>query len=145
MTDEMKDIVSWSIYNTIAQAITRGERIIVMIENHNDWSYELPENLRAQERFILDISDDTLDDSYVDDGQIVITAEFDGDVYFKDLQPCDIAGIMMEDMKSAMFVKPFREAPEINIKPSSRTSEPSEKDLEISMQAFRKNNPKMFE
>jgi hypothetical protein len=86
-----------------------------------------------------------MEDSYVEDGKIVINTVFDDIEYSKVFEPADIGGVMGPDGKTPIMVKPFQEEPLLPMpnKPLGNTIT-DEEGLRISMEAWKRNNPEMF-
>ena len=149
MTENYKNILSESLHSMVKLFIENQEPFILLIQNHNNWDKALPDSLKEHEKFILDFKEQTLEDSYVEDGEIILNTVFGEDDYTKVLHPYDIAAIMTLDMKSPLFFKPFVENPPIELKEDKEGrriySEPNEDELRTSMDAFKKNNPELFE
>lgn len=147
MTQIYKDIIEENIYQIVVDLIVNQEGFTILLENHNNWEFPLPENLQKADKFVMDVKNQTLEDSYVDDeGNIIINTMFGEQENSKVLEMCDIAGIMNSDGKTPMFFKPFRtepKKPEI-VYTGKKFKEPSEEDLQVSMNAFKKYNPELF-
>jgi len=145
MTENYKNIISEMIYETAVSLLQSGEEFAIIVQNHNNWNIELPDRLKSQSQFIMNIKEQTIDDSYVEDGKIIINTEFDDQEYSKEFELADIAGIICIDGKTPIMVKPFIEEPKLPI--PTRTlgnNEVDEKGLQKSMEMWKKHNPELF-
>jgi len=118
-----------------------------IIENNNNWDKELPDRLKSEVRFMIKIENDTLNDTFVEDGKVYISTEFDGELYSKEILKEDIAGFF--DIKSMKvdYVKPFSEKPELQFeKPKKKFNldDIKQSDIQKSMEVFKKYNPELF-
>ncbi len=144
INQKMKDIISGSMLDIIKQAVISQIEMKFLFQNHNTWDSELPERLQKMSQFPLDLKDDSLEDCYFDDdNNLVLVMEFDGETFSKVLEEADIAQLLLENGQ-AYFAKPFNQTPEITIKEKKAEAVPDDVALEISMAAFKKNNPDMF-
>ena len=123
--------------------MAQGEPFAILIQNHNDWDQPLPERLQKETNFIIKIDDQTLEDSYMVEDGIYVVTDFDGATYEKQFSMCDVAAIYDIDMRVPIMVKGFVEYPERT--PKRKYGEPSEEDVQRSMECFAKHNPDLFE
>jgi len=148
MTPEYREILSETIYTAVKMFITKQEPFVLLLQNHNNWSSDLPERLASQEKFMIKIEEETLESSFVENDEVIINTRFGEDDYNIVLKPHDISAIMKNDMTEPIFYKPFIEYPKVEVKKSDGKrifTEPSEDELRPSMDAFKKNNPALFE
>lgn len=144
MTEEYKNIISSAIYRTVQELLGSQEEFSIIVQNHNNWNIDLPERLKTQSQFIMNIKEQTLEDSYVEDGKIIINTEFDGQDYSKEFGYADIAGIIEINGKTPVMVKPFTELPEIPEPTKALNNKVDEKGLQFSMESWKRNNPELF-
>lgn len=137
--------ISDHLYSIVTHMIEANEEVSIVVDNANDWDYELPQRLKSQKQFILDIAGDTLADAETDsDGFFTLTAEFDGEMYVKTFNHSDLVGIIKD--KKPYLMKPFVEPhPTLTLTMKERPSEGSDElGLIHSMKMFERNNPDMF-
>ena len=145
MTQEYKDILSDMIYNTVSEFIQAQEDVTIIVHNNNNWNVALPERLEKAPQYVLNLTEQTMEDSYVEDGKIVINTVFDDIEYSKVFEPADFGGVMGADGKTPIMVKPFQEEPLMPMpKHSLGNNTTDEKALRKSMEMWKKNNPDMF-
>ena len=145
MTQEFKDVLSDSIYNTIGALIYNNIDCSIIVHNHNNWDKELPDRLKGQPQFIMSIKEQTMEDSYIDEGKIIISTTFDGEEYSKEFEKADIGGLIGPDGKTPLMVKPFMEQPTIPVPTKTLgNGEIDENGVLHSMEMFKRNNPEMF-
>ena len=144
MTQEYKDIISDMIYNTVSEFINSQEDCTIIVHNNNNWNEALPERLEKAPQYVLNLTEQTMEDSYVEDGKIFISTMFDNIEYFKEFELADIAGIVGPDGKTPVIVKPFIEQPSTPVPKKVGSNEPDEKGIHKSMEMFKRNNPEMF-
>lgn len=145
MTQEFKDILSDMIYNTVLEFVQAQEDCTIIIHNNNNWNEELPERLMKEPQYILNINEQTMEDSYVEDGKIIINTVFDEVEYSKIFEPADIGGLIGADGKTPIMVKPFIETPLLPIPTKTLgNGQLDEKGMLKSMEMFKRNNPEMF-
>lgn len=145
MTQEYKEIISDMIYNTVLEFVQSGIDCTIIVHNNNNWNETLPERLQKSSQFILNITEQTMEDSYVEDGKIVINTVFDEIEYSKIFEPADIGGIMGPDNKTPIMFKPFTEKPTLPMpKHTLGNTVTDEEGLMNSMNMWKKYNPEMF-
>jgi len=147
MTEDYKKILSNGIYKVISDYISTDTDCSIIVQNHNNWNIELPDRLKKEQQFILNIDKQTMEDSYIDeDSNIVINTVFDNVEYSKVFEPADIAGLVYKG--NSIMVKPFIETPKIPTpkKPlnNGTTNEVDENGVRKSMEMFKKHNPELF-
>ena len=144
MEDLEKSIISEGIYGIVCMYINNKIPFQLIVENHNNWEFPLPENVQKLKNYPLDIKEQTLEESYVEDGVIFISTEFGDEKNYKTFGLCDIKGIAIGGQP--FLLKPFIELPGIP-EPKETTAkfnEPSEEDLRASMEVFKEFNPNLF-
>ena len=144
MEDLEKSIISEGIYGIVCMYINNKIPFQLVVENHNNWAFPLPENLQTEKQFLMNIKEQTLEESYVEDGEIFISTEFGDEKNYKSFALCDVKGIAFNGQP--MMMKPFRDLPGIP-EPKETTAkfnEPSEEDLRASMEVFKEFNPTLF-
>jgi hypothetical protein len=145
MTQEYKNIISDNIYNTVVDFVQSNIDCSIIVHNNNNWNKTLPERLESQSQFIMNITEQTMEDTYVEDGKIIINTVFDEIEYSKVFEPADIGGLMGSDGKTPVMVKPFQEKPTLPIPTKSlNNGEVDEKGLQKSMEMWKRNNPDLF-
>jgi hypothetical protein len=144
MSQIYKDIISENLYNIVADFINAQEDFTFIVHNNNNWNVELPERLKKENQFVLNVDKQTLEDSYVEDGKIIINTKFDDVEYSKEFDFCDIGGIMGPDRKTPIFIKPFQEKPEIEKPVKPLNGDIDEDGIRHSMEMWKKNNPELF-
>jgi len=145
MTDITKDIINESNYNLIKNFILNNISFAMILDNHNNWDYEFPERLKSQKRFIIDIKEQALEDSYIENDKIIIVIEIDNITYSKELEYADIFAIKEKaDSEIPISTRPFAMAPKPIKREGNSFIFPSEEDIQSSMKMFKKYNPKLF-
>jgi len=145
MTEIAKDIINESNYNLIKNFILNNISFAMILDNHNNWNYEFPERLKSQKRFIIDIKEQALEDSYIENNKIVIVIEIDNATYSKELEYADVFAIKEKtESEIPISTRPFEMKPKpIKIEGNSFIF-PAEEDIQSSMKMFKKYNPNLF-
>ena len=146
MTDIMKDIINDAIYNMMSEFIINNVPFTFVLDNHNNWDKPLPSRLVDQKQILFDIKEDSLEDSFVENGEITIVVDLDGELYTKKIEPADILAIQ-ESVKSKMpfIIRPFKMKPTQVIRSKNkRQLTLDDAGIQHSMNMFRSHNPKYF-
>lgn len=142
---DLKKIIDKNVYDLIIDLVQDEEPFSLLLANYNDWDHPLPERLRDQKAFILYISDDTLEDSFVNnDGQLVIVTDFDGTLCEKILLHHDVMGVYNLKNKPLLVKEYFSEYVAPFVKVTKKFKTPSDQEIQPSMEMFRKLNPHLF-
>jgi hypothetical protein len=151
-TKETIKIFNDNMMELICSMIINNEEFSIVVSSKN-WSNPLPERLLQQDHFIIQIKDQTLEDSYIDsEGHIVINTKFDTEENSLLLYPEDVKGILDITMQNPIMIKPFEEKAK-NLVADKLKSNPSaikkftDEELEIyskSINVFAINNPNYF-
>lgn len=146
MTDIMKDIINDNIYNMMSEFILNDIPFTFILDNHNNWNKHLPSRLVDQKQILLDIKEDSLKDSFIENGKITIVIDLDGELYSKELEAADIFAIQ-ESVKSKIpfIIRPFEMKVTQVIKTKSKKHEISnDVNIQHSINMFRLHNPEYF-
>ena len=136
-------ITSEHFYNLVVDIFKSNEDFSIILNNNNDWDYELPQRLQKEKKFLLEVVDMTKEDSYITDkNRLVINTEFDDNKYSKELINEDIFGIVV-DAKQYLTKTYEEEHPRLNITHKSTSTENIELQ-EKSTRAFKRNNPDLI-
>jgi len=154
LTPEVTEIISKGFHDIFIELCISGKPFGVIVQNHNDWDKPLPDRLLQNTQFMFKIENDTLEDLKLNetdgDFSVTITADFDNEMFVKTFSHEDIAGFFTtKDMKPFML-KPFALKPVAVLKQGRekygfKIEDVKDEDLIDSMNAFKKNNPEMFE
>lgn len=145
MNEQLPDIISGAILDTLKKLISYDISFSFVLENHNNWSEEFPERLKNQKQIILNIKDQSLEDSYLDKNDAIIVIEIDGVTYSKKVDESDIMAIMVNEKSPPFILRQFSIAPKTPV-PKRRASLLTDKEgLVHSMNNFKKFNPEMFD
>lgn len=137
----MKDIIETAMLDLVRHYINTQQEFSIVLDNHNDWGSPLPDRLSAAKRFMLNVVETDLEDSFVDeDGTISIVAGIDDGVYQKTLKAHDLHSVGLVGI-DPIIVKPYVETP--TVVPTS-PGVPTENGVAHSTACFKANNPGMF-
>jgi len=146
MDNIFKDVISSALYQATAKLLIAKIPFSIIIDNHNNWNNEFPERLKKQKQIIFNIKEQSLDDSYVTDGKIIIIISIDDVEYMKELQQCDLQALMINEKSPHNIAKMFVDHPEVNLKRGiGDKSIPSDEALIVSNVMWKKHNPELFE
>lgn len=151
LTETLKNSFDELIEKSITEMVLNSIPFSLVISSRN-WDRPLPDNLKKQEFFVVQIKEQTLDDSYYDQSlnKIVIVTEFNNQPNSVVVDPKSVQGILSIDMKNPIIMKPYREEPIVvgnigNINVNSLFAEGElTSDIANSVDCFIKNNPSMF-
>lgn len=143
-----------NIMNTIKVMLSEQTPFSIVISSRN-WTNPLPERLKTQKYFTVQIQEQTLEDSYFAAGEIVINTQFGNEDNSIIIYPQDVKGILSLDMQTPLILKPFDEEPymrgftkarELQSNPINNFSEEElTAPVKHSLDCFVKNNPNIFE
>ena len=137
---KMKEVISQNMYKTVIEIFKNNFDFCIVINNNNDWDNELPDRLKNEKAFLLEIVDDTKEDSYItEDNELVICTDFGGELFTKVLQKEDILGIY-DINKKALVQKSFKEKHPIKEFVHKLKNEPNPEKINNSMKMFKKYN-----
>ena len=137
----MNTIISNALLELAAHYVSTGTPFTITLDNHNNWDNTLPDRLKIQQRFVLNMENTDLTDSYVtDNGDVILVAGIDDIVYTKTLNHTDVHCIGLLG-KKPLIVKQFIEEP---ILESKGYTVPTKDAIKQSISAFKKYNPEMF-
>jgi len=143
LTERTTNHISYLTYTLAVELLETHTPFTLILDNHNDWDNELPERLQ-KEQFVIDIKAQTLEDSFIKDGKIIVVMLVDDMEFIKQLEPCDISAVALGVGLPPIIQKPFRENPEFKLAPMKKQELPSVADMTKSMAAIRKHNPHLF-
>jgi hypothetical protein len=151
-TNETIKIFNDNMMELICSMIINNEEFSIVVSNKN-WNNILPGRLLQQDHFVIQIKDQTMEDSYIDsEGHIIINTKFDTAENSLLLYPEDVKGILDITMQNPIMLKPFEEKAK-NLVADKLKSNPSaikkftDEELETyskSINVFAVNNPKYF-
>lgn len=154
-TNNFKELMNSTVYTLIIELLNTKTEFSIIVSSKN-WDKPLPDNLKNQEFFIIQIKEQTLEDSYYDEStnEIYISTEFNNIPNSITLFAEDVKGIMDISMQIPILTKPYNEEPKyVNIeKARSINKDPLVyfKDEELtagvkhSIDCFVKYNPNLF-
>ena len=135
----MNDIINTALLALTKFYITAQIPFALTLDNHNNWDTVLPNRLKTENKFLLNMQNTDLKDSYIDtNGDIIITAGIDDIIYTKILEACDVHSIGLVG-KIPIIVKSFSELPAQAVSHSKIQT-----DTKHSMECMCRNNPKLF-
>ena len=140
-----KTIINYALLDLVEYYIQRVEPFSIIIDNHNNWNLQLPDRLKSLPRFLLNLENSDLEDSYIDkENNIILTAGIDDIVYTKKLLPEDIHSV--GPLKNpTLLEKSFVDQPPL--KPQNlaiKQSMPDDAQLAHSMACMQAHNPNLF-
>ncbi len=141
--DNYKEIVNENIYKMCADFLSCKIPFTILIDNHNNWNNSLPARLSSKKKFLLNIKDQALEDSYVENGKIIIITTMEDMEFMKELDHNDISAVAKDDKTAPFISKPFVTYPKI-ISKGKLGYKLDEEQLLKSTLNFKKHNPKMF-
>lgn len=145
MKEEYKETIDAALYQMCLEFLMYKLPFTLLLDNHNNWSSQLPDRLRNKEQFLLNIKEQALEDSYVEDGKIVIITTIDDIEYTKKLDFSDIAAVALSDKTPPILIKGFRTLPELpEIEIGNKKANPTEEGITKSTLVFKKHNPHYF-
>lgn len=124
-----------------------------LVVSTRNWNEPLPSRLTTEEFIMIQIQEQTLEDSYFDGDDVYIVTQFDGKDNFRKLYAQDVQGILSVDMKNPILMKPFKDelaTPSINaVKDISNPLQHFKEEeltpgVKRSLECFVKSNPDMF-
>lgn len=142
--NEYNETIEAALYQICLEFLMYKLPFTLLIDNHNNWSSPLPDRLRDKEQFLLNIKEQALEDSYIEDGKIVIVTMIGDTEYTKKLDCCDIGAVSISEKTPPIIMKNFRTLPEVEIKPGKQRIEPTEEGIIRSTLVFKKHNPQFF-
>jgi len=141
--DDYKEIVNEQVYKMCANFLECDIPFTILLDNHNNWDEKLPTRLVDKKQFLLNIKEQTLEDSYVKDGKIVIITTI-GDVeYIKELDYNDVSAVSKDDKTPPFINKQFITYPEIKLKEKSDFKLDDTEILKSTLN-FKRFNPHLF-
>lgn len=152
---EFKSSINNTIGNLLGDMLYNKTPFSVVVTSKG-WENPLPEHLIKQEYFIIQIQEQTMDDSYFDEDMncIIIQTEFNNQPNSIMLYPECVKGIMDISMQIPILMKPFAEdvlykhIEVVKLKGIYPLKQFEEGELtpevKHSLNCFVKNNPDMF-
>jgi len=154
LSDNMMKNISENFYDMFVEFSAENQPFGVIVQNHNDWDKPLPDRLKNQPQFMMKIENDTLSDLEVKKDEegiyIIISTEFDNEIYSKTFGHEDIAGFFLIQNMKPFLIKPFMIKPKAVLRTDGKKfgfkeDEICEDELVDSMNSFKKYNPELFE
>jgi len=144
--DIERDILSNYILDVVRNLIINKIPFALAIDNWNNWSDEFPATLKDKDRFMINIKEQALDDSYADKDIVDIVIDIQGIEYQKRLDISDIHAVSFDTSLPPFIVKPYKDKPPAPIpkKTLSRNIE-DKKGLEHSLKMWKLYNKEMFQ
>ena len=138
----INNIISTAVLDIVKAYINNQEPFTLIINNNHNWDKALPDRLGS--RFLLNMENTDLEDSYVDDnGDIVLTIGINDVVYTTALISADIHAVGPLK-KEPLITKQFKEELALPVTTSKANTIPSNADIVHSMQLFELHNPQLF-
>jgi hypothetical protein len=153
VNDSLKETINNSIEKIVIELISSQVEFSLVVSSRN-WNYPLPERLKKQDYFIIQLKEQSLFESEFDGEVVIIRTQFDGEENSLVLYPEDVKAILMIDMQTAILVKPFNDTPK-NVNLEKQVKLNSDvlghfHDVEMtpgiqhSLDCFIKGNPNIF-
>jgi hypothetical protein len=143
------------IHNAIDELIIdllETQTPFTLVVSSKNWDYELPDRLKNEQAFMIQIQEQSLIESNYDGKYITIRTQFDNIDNSLTLYPQDVHAILDIDMRTPILIKPFTEEPinvafekHISSNPLKNfTPEELTSGVKHSLDCFIKSNPEMF-
>ena len=151
--ESLKEVFNNAIEELVIEYLEYKIPFSIVVSTRN-WDKPLPSRLQKEEFMMIQIQEQTLEDSYFEGDNIYIVTQFDGEDNFRILYAQDVQGILSVDMKNPILMKPFRDeiaTPMLNSVRDNRNPLMNFKEEELtpgvkrSLECFVKANPQMFE
>jgi len=146
-TETERAYLSNHMLETVKNLITLQIPFSLAIDNWNNWDEKFPEKLREKDRFMINIKEQALEDSYADESDnIVIVIDIQGLTYTKKLDISDIHAISFDVEFPPFMLKNYKDKPEIKEekKELKVDIDMDDEGIKTSMNAFRKYNKELF-
>ena len=108
--EEIKNKMRENLYDVLSELIEYQIPVRIVIWNNNDWDYDLPDSILSNfpVQLTLDIVNETLSDSYVDDENIHICTYFGEDPYHKILNKNDLVALIDISTNTPIGINNFK-------------------------------------
>jgi hypothetical protein len=149
--DSTKEVIRNAIDELIIDLLETQTPFTLVVSSKN-WDYALPDRLKNEQAFMIQIQEQSLIESDYDGEYITIRTQFDGIDNSLTLYPQDVHAIFDIDMKSPILIKPFYDEPTNVALEKHITSNPLKNfkpeeltpGVKHSLDCFIKGNPEMF-
>jgi hypothetical protein len=149
--DSLKEVFNNCIEEMLIEYLENKIPFSMIVRTVN-WNKPLPKRLVVEDMMMIQIKEQTLEDSYFDGKNIYICTQFEGVDNFICLLPQDVQGILSVDMKNPILMKPFKDSPATPALDKVKTSNPMlnfkqeelTEGVKRSLECFAKSNPNLF-
>lgn len=154
-TNTFKEYMNNTCIDLVIDMLDNRTEFSLVVSSKN-WDSPLPENLASIEYFIIQIKEQTMEESYYDrdTNEIYINTQFNNIPNSKTLYSEDIKGIMDITMQIPIMMKPYSQEPKyMNIEKVQSihtnplvnfTEEELSPEVKHSIDCFIKNNKNLF-
>lgn len=113
LPQSVKDVMVDNMHKLLCTMMMARVPFRIVLWNNDDWSNKLPESIMKDypEQLILDIKEDILEESWVEEEKVYFSIMFNGEEtieYLKEIRGEDIVVIMSED-NQPIQINDFRE------------------------------------
>ena len=121
--NDFKGYFNEVVYDVIANMVNNQVPFRLVLSTDDDWDKPLPKEVLTNKVLVLDINDQTLEDTYFDDTEklIRITTGFNGEAYTKLIMTHQVVAVLDITTGQPIVLKPYK-----NEKPSPTTEQVDE-------------------